>query len=165
MTFYKKTVLGLAATAMLVGSVTPAIARDYDDYGYGRRHHDRVDGGDILTGIGILAGIAIIASAASKSNKRSDRDNERYPTRYPDNSQNRTTASNDVGVAVSACSNAAERSAGSDARVQEIRSVTRDGAAWQVEGTIGGGRSNSDSFSCAATNGEVDYIRLGGRAL
>jgi hypothetical protein len=161
MTYFKKAALGLATTAMLIGAVSPAMARDYR---YGRRHHDRIDTGDVITGIGILAGIAILASAASKSSKRTN-DRDRYPTRYPDENQSRSTAGNDVGMAVSACSEAAERSAGNGARVEEIRSVTRDGSAWQVEGAVGGGRSATDSFSCASTNGAVDYIRLGGRAL
>ncbi len=164
MTSVKKMALGVAASAVLMGSISPAVARDYDHYGYGRRHHDRIDGGDVLTGIGILAGIAILASAASKSSKRKD-DSDRYPTRYPENNQPRSSASNDVGSAVSACSDAAERSAGNGARVEEIRSVTRDGGAWQVEGAIAGGRSNSDNFSCGVTNGEVDFIRMGGRTL
>jgi hypothetical protein len=164
MTIRKKTALSLATTAMLMSAVSPAMARGYDDYGYGRRHHDHVDTGDVLTGIGILAGIAILASAASSGNKRS-KDSDRYPTRYPDDSQSRSSASNDVGTAVSACSDAAERSAGNGAHVEEIRSVTRDGSAWQVEGSVGGGRSAADSFSCAATNGAVDYIRIGGRVL
>jgi hypothetical protein len=164
MTYLKKVALGAATAAMLIGSVSPAMARGYDYYGYGRRHHDRIDGGDVLTGIGILAGIAILASAASKSSKRKD-DSDRYPTRYPENTQPRSSASNDVGSAVAACSDAAERSAGDSARVEEIRSVTRDGGAWQVEGAIAGGRGGSDSFSCGVTNGEVDYIRMGGRTL
>jgi hypothetical protein len=160
----KKSALGLAASALVMTSAAPAMARDYGYDGYGRhnRHHDRIDGGDVLTGIGILAGIAILASAASSGSKSRNRTSERYPDQYPqsrDNSAYRS-GSDDVGAAVSACSQAAERSAGDGTRVDEIRSVTRDGSAWLVEGALGGGR-NSGSFRCSATYGQVDYIRLG----
>jgi hypothetical protein len=159
----KKSVAGFIATALMVTSVAPAMARDYRYDGYGRhnRHHDRVDGGDILAGIGILAGIAIVAGAVSNSSKKA-RTSKRYPDQYPqsdDNSSYRSSG-DDVGAAVSACSQAAERSSGNGTRVDEIRSVTRDGSAWLVEGALGGGR-NSGSFRCSATYGQVDYIRLG----
>jgi hypothetical protein len=159
----KKSALGLVASALVVTSAAPAMARDYRYDGYGRhhRHHDRIDGGDVLTGIGILAGIAILAGAVSSSSKKS-RTSERYPDQYPQRSENSSYqgGSDDVGAAVSACSQAAERSAGDGTRVDEIRSVTRDGSAWLVEGALGGGR-NSGSFRCSATYGQVDYIRLG----
>jgi hypothetical protein len=159
--------LALATSALVLTSATPAMARDYDDYGYGRHHrnHDRIDGGDVLTGIGILAGIAILASAVSSSSKK-HRSDTRYPDQYPRSYDGRTSdsrnyqgSSDDVGTAVNACSAAAERSAGGNARVDEIRSVTRDGAAWLVEGALGSRGNNT--FRCSATYGQVDYIRLG----
>ncbi len=159
----KKSALGFAVSALVVTSAAPAMARDYRYDGYGRygRHHDRIDGGDVLTGIGILAGIAILAGAVSSSSKKA-RTSERYPDQYPQRSDNGSyqTGSDDVGAAVSACSQAAERSAGDGTRVDEIRSVTREGSAWLVEGALGSGR-NSGSFRCSATYGQVDYIRLG----
>jgi hypothetical protein len=124
------------------------------------RHRDRVDGGDILTGIGILAGIAILADAASSSSKR-DRNNRRYddrPRDYDRQSAPDFRGGNDVGTAVSACTDAAERSA--NGRVDEIRSVTRNGNSWQVDGTIG-----DDSFVCSASDGRVDSIRINDRAI
>jgi hypothetical protein len=123
------------------------------------RHRDRVDAGDILTGIGILAGIAIIADAASDADKR-ERNDDRYENR--DNSRNDRPVyqDDDLGTAVSSCTDAAERSVGNGARVNEIRSVTRDGDGWRVEGDL-----QSDSFTCAATNGRVDYIRVNDRAI
>jgi hypothetical protein len=160
--------LGLAASALVLTSSAPAMARDYDGYGYGRHHrdHDRIDGGDVLTGIGILAGIAILASAVSSGSKK-HRSDTRYPDQYPRSYDNRSGdsrsyqgSSDDVGTAVNACSEAAERSAGDGSRVDEIRSVTRDGSAWLVEGALGGGRKG-DGFRCSATYGQVDYIRLG----
>ena len=168
MGMFKNAAFGVAAGAMVAASVTPAMARDhygYDNYGR-HRDHDKIDGGDVLAGIGILAGIAILASAIDSGSKKR-RATQSYPDQYPqsrDNSSYRT-GGDDVGTAVGVCSQAAERSAGNGARVDEIRSVTRDGSAWRVDGSIGGGRSNSDSFSCTATNGQVDNIRLGDRGI
>jgi hypothetical protein len=113
-----------------------------------------------LTGIGILAGIAIIADAASKADKR-DRDEPRYEDRDDDRRDDRPAyQDNDLGTAVSACTDAAERSAGNGARVSEIRSVTRDGNGWRVEGDL-----DKDGFTCAATGGQVDYIRINDREI
>ena len=123
------------------------------------RHRDRVDAGDVLTGIGILAGIAILAGAASDADKQS-RNEPRYEDRndYPQQDRPVYQDGNEVGSAVSVCTDAAERSAGNDARVSEIRSVTRDGNGWRVEGDL-----NYDSFTCSATDGRVDYIRINNR--
>jgi hypothetical protein len=118
-----------------------------------------VDGGDILTGIGILAGIAIIVGAASDADKQS-RNEPRYEDRNeePRNEDRPVYQDNDLGSAVTVCTDAAERSAGDGARVSEIRSVTRDGNGWRVEGDL-----NNDGFTCAATDGRVDYIRINNR--
>lgn len=123
------------------------------------RHRDRVDAGDVLTGIGILAGIAIIAGAASDADKRS-RNEPRYEDRtdYPRDDRPVYQDDNALSSAVSLCTDAAERSAGNNSRVSEIRSVTRDGGGWRVEGDL-----NYDSFTCAATDGRVDYIRINNR--
>jgi hypothetical protein len=127
-------------------------------------HHDRgIDAGDVIAGIGILAGIAIIASAASNSNKRSRGAND-YPqdSRYPESDRNSRSAdynnSNDLSTAVSTCSNAAEQRAGGNARVEQIRSVTREGAGWRVDGNLSG--AQSPSFSCGTNNGQVEFIQL-----
>ncbi len=152
-------------------------ANDYRRRHRGYRHHrDRVDAGDVIAGIGILAGIAIIADAASKSKKDKRRTSgERYPDSYPQDrypqdrsddsrpynpsgsSQGNYSAGNDLGAAVDACSRAAEQSAGSNARVEEIRSVTREGAGWQVLGRLNG---TARGFSCTTSNGVVDAIRM-----
>lgn len=140
---------------------------DASDYRRRRwRHHDRIDGGDILAGIGILAGIAIIADAASKAD-RNDRNNRRYDERPYDAERprdyDRTPApplngGGDVGSAVSACTDAAERAA--NGRVDEIGSATREGAGWRVMGEIG-----NEGFACTVTDGRVDDIRIGGREI
>lgn len=172
MQFSGKSILVIGAAAMVAVTPMPAMAasmakttdaRSAGDImqqsadGHRRRydHHDRVDGGDILTGIGILAGIAIIASAASSADKKS-RNDRRYEDRNDDRRDDRPVyQENDLGSAVTLCTDAAESSAGNNARVSEIRSVTRDGNGWRVEGDL-----NSDSFTCAATDGRVDYIRI-----
>jgi hypothetical protein len=90
---------------------------------------------------------------------RDDSDRDYSGSRTPDTSP--AYGSNDLGEAVSACSSAAERSAGNGARVSEIRSVTREGNGWRVEGQLDG-RTN-DSFTCSASNGQVDDVRINGR--
>lgn len=130
------------------------------------RHRRHNDAGAVIAGIGILAGIAIIASAASKSKKdrrRSDDypynrgpNDDRYNDRAPTNAN--YDGGNDLGSAVQICSRAAEQSAGGNARVAEIRSVTRDGDGWRVEGSLSGG--GAPGFSCGAKNGQVDFIQL-----
>jgi hypothetical protein len=180
MSISRKMVFGIASSAMLLTTPMPLFAADLGaptsvkssdgaasaaDYGGRRRwrHRDRVDGGDILTGIGILAGIAIIAGAASDSNRTSRRRDDEpvyrdnAPSRY-DDAPSSSSSGNDVGSAVSACTSAAERSAGGSARVQEIRSVTREGQGWRVEGDLD--RGSNRGFSCAATGGQVDYVRM-----
>ncbi len=200
MRFIQKIAAGTVSLAMVIAPVTPATAADIGSafavngqtanlvtphqdyrrrYGHGYRHKDRVDAGDILAGIGILAGIAIIASAASKS-KKNDREERRYPPDYPQDNQqdypqdipqdrrgslperddrpadfgNGDTA----GDAVSACSRAAESEAGGNAWVEEIRGVTRSGNGWRVEGQISG--SGARSFTCGVSAGQVDFIRF-----
>lgn len=149
--------------------------RGYRGYGYGRgyrRHRNRVDAGDVLAGVLIIGGIAAIASAASKNNRnrraddrdyRNDRrydnrqNNSRYDDRRSDSRSDRGTGAMDV--AINACSNAAERQAGNDARVSEIQSVARDGNGWRVEGGLTG--SKQSNFLCGATDGRVDFVQLG----
>jgi hypothetical protein len=173
MKLYRKIVLASGAAAMLVIAPVPLVAANMlDDTkaktggdmlkqtadGHRRRwrHRDRVDTGDVLTGIGILAGIAILADAASKADKR-DRNEPRYEDRRSDRP---VYQDDDLGTAVNACTDAAERSAGNGARVNEIRSVTREGDGWRVDGDL-----NSNSFSCAAINGRIEYLRIGDREI
>lgn len=177
MTFSHKTLLAAGAIATLITAPMPAFAAQIgqpasasspadvlhqtaDNHRRRWGRHDRVDAGDVLTGIGILAGIAIIAGAASDSKKR-ERDDRRYePPRDDSRDDAPVYRDDDLGSAVSTCTNAAERSVGNGARVSEIRSVTSEGNGWRVEGNL-----NSDSFTCATTNGRVDYIRINNRDL
>ncbi|WP_417595008.1 hypothetical protein [Parasphingorhabdus sp.] len=138
--------------------------RGYRGYRGHRRHRGGIDGGDVLAGILVIGGIAAIASAASKSNRDQryeNRDyrseNSRYEAPRYDSRSNRGTG--DMESAINACSNAAERQAGRDARVEFIESVARDGGGWRVEGQL----ANSDqrTFLCGATDGRVDFVQIG----
>lgn len=143
--------------------------RGYRGYrGHRGRHRDRIDGGDILAGILVIGGIAAIASAASKSNRDrryDDRDYRSESRRYDDrradtreDSRN-SRGTGDMQSAINACSDAAERQAGRDARVSAIDSVARDGEGWRVEGELSS--SDQRTFLCGASNGRVDFVQLG----
>lgn len=154
-----------------------SIFEQASDYRRHRRHRDRVDAGDVIAGIGILAGIAIIASAASKSNKRRDDrrdypDQQRYPEQrypdqrypdqsypdenYPEQSSAPSLSGDDIGSAVSSCTNAAERRAGSGVRVNEVRSASREGNGWRVSGNL----SDNRRFDCGVTGSNVDFVQI-----
>jgi hypothetical protein len=182
MTIFRKSALAAAGVAVLVTTPMPLAAADMavaasahaspgvevgaaSDYHRGWRRNRRldVDAGDVIIGIGIIAAIAAIADAGKKNDQRDRRRDDEPDYRERDDSGYEpapTGASDDLGSAVTACSNAAERSTGNGARVGEIRSVTRDGAGWRVEGDV-----DQDSFTCAATNGQVDYIRINDREI
>lgn len=134
-TLTKAMVGTVAAGAMAVTTVTPAMARD-------RHHGDKIDAGDVIAGALIIGGIAAIASAASKDKDRrydgryydrrgydSRYDNRGYD-RYRDNPRN----------AVERCINAVNRDANryvrGNARVTDIRDVDRKSYGYKVKGTL-----------------------------
>lgn len=178
MTKFRKFAGASAMAAIILTSASPAVAAgsfspepikaspvgpEFNEaseyYGRYRRHRrNRVDAGDIIAGIGLLAGIAIIADAASKSSKRSRDDRYRDRRNYPEQRRQQNGPVSDLGSAVSACSNAAESSAGDGARVEEIRSATRNGNGWRVSGDL----SDNRSFDCGVDGGGVDFVELGG---
>jgi hypothetical protein len=163
----------LAAFSM---AATPAMAQGW---GWGGRHHhrDRVDAGDILTGILIIGGIAAIASAASNSSKR-DRDRRRDDDRrYPDEQYRRdsnagygqdnrpewrerssSSAAGGIDGAVNACIDELARGS---ARVDGVDAVNREGKGWRVQGqTIKGG-----TFVCSVDqSGRVTEVSVDGKA-
>lgn len=175
---FGKAALAAGLTAMVATTPLPAMAAygsrevatarhqasgydDASDY-HRRRWRNRrldVDAGDVIIGIGLIAAIAAIADSAGKDSRRErPRDDE---PRYRDYDREPAPAYNggdDVGGAVSACTDAAERKAGG--RVDEIGSVTREGNGWRVEGEIG-----NDGFTCTVTDGRVDDIRIGDREI
>lgn len=143
-------------------------SRGYRGYRGNRRHRSGIDGGDVLAGILVIGGIAAIASAASKNNRDrryEDRDYRNDAPRYDDRRADPRQDSRydrgtgDMESAINACSDAAERQAGRDARVSAIESVVRDGQGWRVEGEL----SNSDerTFLCGASEGRVDFVQIG----
>lgn len=153
--------------------------RGYRGY-RGHRRHDRIDGGDILAGILVIGGIAAIASAASRNdrdrryeerdyrsqNQRYDdrRADSRYDSRYADDryaDDRYDRGTGDMESAINACSDAAERQAGADARVSAVQSVIRDGEGWRVEGELA--NSAERTFLCGARDGRVDFVQIGNR--
>lgn len=189
MNIFRKTALGIGASALLLSSTAPAFAAvqrhdsasvlkasgEWNGWGHNRhrRHRDRIDGGDVLLGIGLLVGIAAIADAASKSDRK-DRAPQRYPDNYPSNDdgydrgydggydnagpaddyRSDSAGRNDVSSAVQTCSSAAEQRAND--RVSGIGSVDRDGNGWRVEGDLSGGKR----FTCGTSDGRVDYLQV-----
>lgn len=160
--------IGAATAAALLATSMPATARPRYGYyppGYGhgwhgdygrRRHRDGFDFGDFLLGAVVAGGIvAAVASARKDKNGRPRDDRASAPPRL-DGEQN---------AAADACADAAERQAGGDARVTDVRSVSRDGDGWRVEGTIASGddRSYRDErgFQCGVRYGRVDFVQIG----
>lgn len=137
------TLLSAAALSMVA---TPAMAGPRWGWG-GHRHHDRVDAGDIFTGILIIGGIAAIASAASNNDskkrdryERRDRD-DRYERDYArEDNRPQWQDGNGVNGAINRCLGEVTRGANQNA---EIDAVNRDGDGWKVEGRTEGG-----DFSC-----------------
>jgi hypothetical protein len=165
------TPIDVAALGWTADSDTAKGWGDYRrDRGYRghRRHRDGISGGDLLAGILVIGGIAAIASAASKNSRDrryEDRDyrseNQDYDDRRADTRDDSRydRGSGDMEAAINACSDAAERQAGRDARVSAIESVVRDGDGWRVEGELS--NSEQGSFLCGATEGRVDFVQLG----
>ena len=152
----------IAIAAALSLTATPAFARHYSDWG---RHDDRIDAGDVLTGILIIGGLAAIASAASKSDRdrrardyernRDYRDSSTTDGNYGDESrpewredgaerdyspQPQGTRNSDR--AVDQCVAETERG---EARVETVDAVNREGAGWRITGRMRGGAD----FSCS----------------
>lgn len=188
-------VLTGAALSVVMFSADVAAARDwgrYDDY-YGRRydrhrHRDGIDGGDILLGVGIIAGIAVLASAAARDKDRRERTDgwpprsDDYPNRYPND---RLGSRSDDGrdEAVNLCSAQAEREGekySSRVRINQIEDVRREGdGRFAVTGLVDidrggyGSRERRDDswrnadrtrFTCTADKGRIVAFRFGSSA-
>ena len=170
----------LASVAACSMIASPALAQGWGGWGgWGgwdnhRRHHDRVDAGDVLTGILILGGIAVLVDAASK-NKRGNRNDGRderrnYPQRSDDNSQREQNGgyANDnrpewnqaggIDAAVSTCTSEVARGS---ARVDGVDSVNRAGDGWRVQGRT----SSGGNFTCTVDGaGRIRNVNVDGRS-
>ncbi len=154
----------LASAAALSMIATPAMANHGWGWGWdGGRHRDRVDAGDVITGILIIGGIAAIASAASNKDKqkryerrdRDDRDDGDYYER-DNGGDNRPQWQDGSGIngAINRC--LGEVSRGSD-RQGEVDSVSRDGDGWRVQGRSAGG-----NFTCTIDrSGRIRNVEVG----
>lgn len=165
----------LAAAAAFAMTASPVMARDW---GWGHRHRDRVDAGDVLAGILIIGGIAAVASAASKANKNKQRERDyRYPDdNYPqqrdsdygnygnygnDDRQGQQDYSDRGGIndAIDRCKGEVMRGS---TRIDEIDAVNREGDGWRVQGRTNGG----GTFSCTIDgDGRIRNVDIDGRAV
>jgi hypothetical protein len=191
MTVRSKLVLGLAAGALVIGSVSPAAAR-----GDGRwRHHD--NGPSAGAVFGLLLGVGVIAAIASaNAKKKQEADNRRYEDdqrygerdydpRYDDQQQRyegrtderaydsgRAYANEDE--AVDACAVAARDEASRNGGFAEIRDITGvrpyAGNGFDVTGVVDqrSGYRASDrrarSFRCTYQDGRVSGVSFSSAA-
>lgn len=149
----------LASAAALTLVASPAMGRDYR---WGRHHRDRVDAGDVLTGILIIGGLAAIADAVSKSERdRRNRDRDRdyrYPgeapsadydpdpdtdTDYTPGQRPQWAEGRGIDAAVDRCVAAVEEG---ERKVEEVDTVNRNGDGWRITGHMQGG----EAFACTA---------------
>lgn len=133
-----------------------------DGYRYRRYrgHRHRVDAGDVLAGVLIIGGIAAIANAASKPERRVRderyRDYRQDREYYRDRRDTRRSSGSGRGIdrAVDMCLAEIER----DVRVDNVDSVDRTGDGWRVTGTI----FNGDGFTCViGEDGRIETIDYG----
>jgi hypothetical protein len=155
----------LASAAAFSMMATPAFANH--GWGWGGRHRDRVDAGDVITGILIIGGIAAIASAASSNNKKKRYERRSDDDRYEDDRYERDDnrdysrdsrpewqEGSGINGAINRCMT--EVSRGSN-RVEEVDSVNRDGDGWRVQG-----RSSAGNFICSIDqNGRIRNVEVG----
>jgi hypothetical protein len=175
----RKITSAAAAAAVVLTSLgfaaSPAEARGrYGGWGY--RHHDRIDAGDVIGGLLIIGTIAAIASAASKDRtERRDRD-WRYDPPYRDEQDRRDAPryrprdggdaypgaqrSETEARAADACSWAVEGEMGDDARVDSITETSPDGNGWYVTGTASRLGGETRDFDCRYRGGRVVDVQF-----
>jgi hypothetical protein len=165
------------ATAIVITTVglsaTPAEARQRHG-GWGYRHHDRIDAGDVIGGLLGLGTIAAIASAASKN--KAERRSDRYDPPYREDDDrdarydSRDRDDDDAGSYGSA-DDAAPGSQRADVEVRPYgtgadEQRAADACSWAVEGDMGRD-SRVDSVDKTEPNNGGWYVtgtasRLGG---
>lgn len=164
------------AAAVLVTTIglsaAPAEARGRHG-GWGHRHHDRIDAGDVIGGLFVIGAIAAIASAASKPKRdrdhryeppyrddpREDADYERRDVRpYEDGAYGSGEAE---ARASDACSWAAEGELGEGARVESVTDVRPGPRGLSVTGTVSEADGPVRSFTCSYRGGRVIDVSFG----
>ena len=162
---------GLASAAAFCMAASPAMAQSGGGWGGGWNggwgRHDRVDAGDVLTGILVIGGIAAIASAikSKERNRRGERGdgyprarNSGYGNDYGNDNGQQWQQGSGIESAVDRCSNEVSRGTG---RVQAVESINRDGDGWRVEGRTAAGKS----FSCSVDgSGQIRNVQVDGHA-
>lgn len=127
----RKLATGMVASAVLITSSAPALAR-HRDYGYGygwkHRHRDRVDAGDVIAGVAVVGILAAILSSSAKKKRERETGRDEYPR------QRGNITSEEA--AVDACVDATEAQAGDRASVRDIDQVDRNADGWDVEGVV-----------------------------
>lgn len=140
----------VAAGGSAYGQAGIGSTQDAGAYHRRWRGRDRIDAGDVIAGVAIIAGIAAIASAVESGNERK---RERYDD-YPPYEQERQYRAGNLDRAVGACTRAVER----DARVDRVDEVRRLGEGWEVRGRLFDG----SSFSCTVSGeGRIDRLDYG----
>ena len=162
---------GLASAAAFCMAASPAMAQSWGGWGGGWNggwgRHDRVDAGDVLTGILVIGGIAAIASAikSEERNRRGERGdghprerNSGYGNDYGNGNDQQWQQGSGIDSAVDRCSNEVSRGTG---RVQAVESINRDGDGWRVQGRTAAGKS----FSCSVDgSGQIRNVQVDGHA-
>lgn len=176
-----RSLTSLTAAAVVITSIgltaTPAEAR-HRHGGWGHRHHDRVDAGDVIGGLLVIGSIAAIASSVSKDKRkrgdryeppyRRDRDNrddwqyDRDDRRDRDDEARSDGSRSDSETrAADACGWAVESDLGDDARIERVDRPTPSGSGWYVTGTASNASGDLRSFGCTYSGGRVTDVRFG----
>jgi hypothetical protein len=169
MSISRKVIFGVLASAMLVTSVAPAMARGgwYGGSGLGwggGRHHRDNDTGEVLAGV--LIGAAVVGILASASKNKRARDTGQNGRDYPnDRRDDRARGNiNSENAAVDACAQAAEDRSGNAGSVRDITNVSQSSDGWNVEGVVerrDGWRDRTTErhkFTCSVRYGMVDSV-------
>ncbi|ANU07645.1 hypothetical protein [Paraurantiacibacter namhicola] len=159
------------STSAKVSEYVPSASEDISEHRRYRRHRHRggVSAGDVLTGILILGGIAVIANSAKGERHRDDDrryDDRRYDPRYEprdyDDRRDYDRRGNLDGLerAANMCADAAENRG---LRVDTVDEASRGAAGWSIAGDLrGGGRwtcriDNSGRVTDVGAGGDVSY--------
>ena len=168
--------LGVAAITM-VAVAMPAEAQRRG--GRHHRHHDRVDGGDVLLGALLVGGIVAIASSSERRDRErrareDDYDRDAPPVVDPQppfqGGGNGYADITDADGAADACAAAAESTGMRFARIAHVGSIDAidpSGPNWLVRGTIQlrndyRSRGEERPFRCSIAGAEAPVVRIDG---